>query len=85
MAALDAAARQLAWADFMREESTARQPMGLLKANLKAALDAADDWAEANAASFNTAIPQPARGALSARQKAKLLALVLERRYGTLA
>lgn len=82
MAVLSQADRFAAWAAFMQDESQERQGMALVKADLRAAIDAADDWADANAASFNTAIPLPARTALTARQKAKLLAMVLQRRYG---
>lgn len=83
MAVLDSTARAAIWAEFMREESNDRNSItGLTKAELRAAFDAADDWVEANSAAFNTAIPQPARGALTARQKAKLLAAVLAKRYG---
>jgi len=49
-------------------------------ADLRAAIDAVDDWADSNAASFNTAIPQPARGVLSAKQKSWLLLYVVARR-----
>jgi hypothetical protein len=66
----------------MRDVSAAREPLGALtKAELRAAVNAADAWADANAASFNAALPQPARSALTARQKARLLAVVLRRRY----
>lgn len=85
MAVLDETNRAQAWAEFMREESTSGNAMGLTKADLRAALDAADAWADANSASYNTAIPQPARSALTARQKAKLLAMVLAKRYGVSA
>jgi dihydrodipicolinate synthase/N-acetylneuraminate lyase len=53
---------------------------GVTKQDLRAALDAADAWVEANAASYNTALPQPARAALSARQKNYLLEYVLRKR-----
>ena len=54
---------------------------GLSKAELRAAINGIDDWVDANAAAFNTAIPQPARGALTASQKARLLTIVVERRH----
>jgi hypothetical protein len=57
---------------------------GLSKPDLKAAVDAIDDWADTNAVSFNTAIPQPARGVASNAQKALLLAYVCMRRAGIL-
>lgn len=85
MAVLVDADRQAVWAEFMREESSARQPVTLTKADLRAVFDAADAWADANSASYNIAIPQSARAALTARQKAKLLAMVLAKRYGVTA
>jgi len=85
MAVLSEQNRAAVWADFMRDESSAHNSIGITKADLRAAFNAADDWAEANATSFNSALPQPARGALTARQKAKLLAMVLFQRYGVTA
>lgn len=85
MAVLDSTARAAIWAEFMREESIDRNSLSLTKAELRAAFDAADDWVETNSASFNSALPQPARGALTTRQKAKLLAAVLAKRYGVTA
>jgi hypothetical protein len=54
----------------------------ITKSQLRAAIDATDDWIEANAASYNSAIPQPARGALSTKQKARLFMMVASRRFG---
>lgn len=57
-------------------------PMGVItKAELRLALDAIDQWADDNAASMNAAIPQPARGVLTAKQKAWLLLFVINRRF----
>lgn len=66
------------WADYMRNPAGA---LSLTKAELRAAVDAVDLWVDNNAAAFNTAIPQPARGALTAKQKAKLLMMVVEHRF----
>lgn len=52
----------------------------LTRAQLRPAFDASDDWAVANAASFNSALPQPARGVLTAADKALLLSRVIRRR-----
>jgi hypothetical protein len=65
MAVLSDTDRAALWAEFMRDQSASRTPMGLTKADLRAAVDAADAWADSNAASFNTALPQPARNALT--------------------
>lgn len=56
----------------------------IVKADLRAAIDAVDQWADDNTTSFNTAIPQPARGVLTAKQKAALLMIVVGRRHGVL-
>lgn len=53
----------------------------LTKPDIRAAVVAVDAWADANAASFNAALPQPARGVLTVRQKARLLMAVIQRRY----
>ena len=44
-------------------------------------MNAIDDWVQANAAAFNTAIPQPARGTLTAKQKVQLLFHVVSKRF----
>ena len=70
-------------ADIAAEaQRTPECPGGLTKAQLRAVIDALDDWWEATgAAAANTAIPQPQRGILTVRQKAFLFQRVLERRY----
>lgn len=57
-------------------------PATLTKADLIAAVGGVDDYLEANAAAMNSAIPQPARGALTTSQKARLLAAVALARWG---
>lgn len=54
---------------------------GLTKADLRAAVNAADDWADTNANSFNAALPVVTRTNLTAKQKARLLLYVIQRRY----
>jgi hypothetical protein len=79
MAVLSDADRRECWADYMR------QPIGplgaLTKADLRAAVDAIDGYLSTNAAAINTAIPQPARGVLTASQKAMLLVAVVRQRW----
>ena len=70
MAVLDEAARQFVWRKFMAAGNT---PGTILKADLRAAVNAADDWVDANAAAFNTALPVAFRTAATAQQKAILL------------
>lgn len=81
MAVLSDPDRAALWAEFMRDRSGARDPLALTKADLRAAVNAVDDWLNNNAAALNSAIPQPARGALSTPQKALLLQFVVSRRY----
>lgn len=53
----------------------------LTRADLRAAVDATDDWIVANQASFNAALPLPARTVLTAQQKALLFSYVVRRRW----
>lgn len=55
--------------------------VGLTKTQLRAAVDAVDQWCSDNAAAFNTALPVAARNSLTTSQKARLLALVALKRY----
>jgi hypothetical protein len=80
MAVLSNADRLALWGEFMRDTQNIAGA-AISKAELRAALDAIDDWNEASQASFNSAIPQPARGALSAKQKAALQMAVVARRW----
>lgn len=79
MAVLTDQQRAEVWAEFMRRRLC---PGSILKADLRAAVNAVDDWVEANAAAFNTALPQPFRGAATAEQKAALLSYVALKRFG---
>lgn len=79
MAALSEADRKAVWASIMQSPDN---PGGLTKADFRAAVDAADAWVDANATSYNNALPQPARGILTNKQKARLLTEVALRRYG---
>lgn len=72
MAELTSGQRQELWAELMRELSNDRETVGVTKADLRAAVDALDTWLNSNAATINAAIPQPARSALTAAQKARL-------------
>lgn len=69
------------WAWFMRRNSDGSN---YTKADLRAAVDATDAWIESNASSYNTALPQPFRGAATAQQKTDLLCWVAQRRAGKL-
>ena len=65
--------------DLMR---TGDCPGRITKPQLVEVVDALDDWWEANgAAAANAAIPQPQRGLLTNRQKARLFVMILDARY----
>lgn len=80
MAVLSNNDRKDVWAEFMRS-TEAGETFGISKDELRAAVDAIDAWVDSNAASFNSAIPQPARGSPTARQKARLLSRVIAQRF----
>lgn len=67
------------FAAYMRDAAVGAMA-ALTKPQLRAAVDAIEDWANTNTASFNSAIPQPARGALTSDQKALLLVYVVTKR-----
>lgn len=81
MATLLDAVRRAVWADFMQVISRESDPIAITKDNLRAAIDAADTWVDANAASFNSALPVAARNGLTPKQKARLLVFVVARRF----
>lgn len=71
-------------AGFQTDVSQAREQFGALtKADIQAAVTAVDTWCDTNTASFNSAIPLPARTALTAAQKTRLLVYVIKRRFET--
>ncbi len=82
MAALSEAKRIEVWREVMDDLSRASEPVGAItKVELRAALDAADDWVEANKAAFNAALPAAAQAGLTAAQKSRLLNTVVKRRF----
>lgn len=81
MAILSNADRQAIWAQVMHKLSTNRDTTALLKTDLQAALNAADDWVNANRVSYNSALPLAARTTLTPAQKAYLLAIVVLQRF----
>ncbi len=82
MAALSNAVRLRLWRGLMRFWSATLATLaGCTKADLQAAVNAADDWADQNAASFNSALPATFRNNATSGQKALLLAVVVLARY----
>lgn len=71
--------RQQIYSQFSSETSSVWEPLPLSKAELRTAVDAIDGWIEDNIISFNSAIPEPAKSALTAKQKTKLLFMVIKR------
>jgi len=80
MPALSEANRELIYEEIILKNRDGEVD-SLTRADLRAAIDAIDDWILANQAAFNTAIPQPARGVLTARQKALIFSFILRRRW----
>lgn len=80
--ALTTEQRQALFGEIMSDLSRDGEPIAITKPQLAAALNAIDDWLESNAASLNSAIPQPARSSLTTAQKARMLAFVAMKRYG---
>lgn len=82
MAALSTPIRQQIWRGLMRYWSRRIETItGLTKVDIQAAVNSADDWADANASAYNTALPVAFRTNASASQKALVLALVILARY----
>ena len=81
MAVLPDTDRQALTGRFSQLLSLERESCGLLKSQTRAVLNAVDDWIDSNAASYNAALPLPQRTILTARQKARLLMLVIARRF----
>lgn len=84
MALLDSIARARVCAHAMRPQAGFGAFASLTKTDLRAAVNATDQWIDDNASSFNTAIPQPARGQLTTTQKTILFCFVAMRRAGLL-
>lgn len=78
MAELNAQQRLDGAGEYMREETGA---CTILKADVRAAFNALDTFFNSNAATINSALPQPARSSLTTEQKARLLMAVIRKRY----
>lgn len=80
MAVLSDNDRAAVAADGMRDARLGTLP-NMLKSDWRAAVNAADDWANSNAASFNTALPATFRNNATNAQKALLLVFVVLKRF----
>lgn len=79
--ALDATGRFRVWAHVMRSGIGS---VAVSKADLRAAVDATDDWIESNSTSFNQALPLPFRTSANLVQKTLLFCYVAMRRANIL-
>lgn len=82
MAVLSAEERRRVWAHLMRVWDSGSVPV--TKTDLRAAVDATDQWIEDNQAAYNAALPQPFRGAATTTQKTLVFCYVAMRRKGLL-
>ncbi len=81
MAVLTDNQREEVWAEIMRLWSRQLMPTSLNKSELRAFVDAVDQWIDDNQASFNSAIPEPAKSALTQKEKVRGFMLVAEKRF----
>ncbi len=81
MAVLPDTVREEVWGEFMRKLSERREAIFLNKIDLRAALNATDQWIDNNAAAFNASLPVAARTNLTTAQKAELFLFVAARRF----
>lgn len=77
MATLSEADRLRVWRGLMRYASSQGMELdGMVKSDLKDAVDATDDWIDANQSSFNTALPSAAQTNLTLAQKTLMFCVV---------
>lgn len=81
MAVLADADRVVCWQTMM---TTNRDPISVIKTDLRAAIDATDAWIDGQASAYNSALPAAARAGLTTKEKALLFMIVAARRYGIL-
>lgn len=81
MAVLSDTDRAKIWRGLMRYVSAARDPIAVEKADLLAAVNAIDDFLNANATAINNAFPAAAKANLTTGQKAVIVAMVALARY----
>ena len=85
MAVMDEPSRTEASFDFQKALSrqAVREELGVTKAELKAAVDALDQFLSDNQVAINNALPAAAKANLTTPQKARLMIYVVEKRYLT--
>ena len=82
MAVLSSEDRRRVCAHLMRKWDIVSGSIPVNKTELRAAVDATDQWIDDNQAAFNAALPQPFRGAANTAQKTLLFCFVAMRRVG---
>lgn len=81
MAVLPETDRARTWSQWMRDQAGA---LNVTKPQVRAAIDATDQWIEDNQAAYNAALPAAARTGLTLTQKTMLFCYVAMRRAGRL-
>jgi hypothetical protein len=82
MPSLPYSAREKIWGEFNHDLSVDNSPVGsVTKQDLRAAVDALDDWITNSAPTLDEGIPEPARSALTPHQKTRLFMLIVAERY----
>jgi hypothetical protein len=81
MAVLSDPDRAQIWAEYQRELSTAHESASFTKAQLLAAVAAADQWINDNSAAYNAALPTAFRNNATPAQKARMLSAIVAMRF----
>ena len=78
MAAIPDTDRADVWREVMNKTQGS---VSCLKEDVKAAVNAADDWLDVSWSNFNQSLPDAYRTTATRKQKARLLLAVIERRF----
>lgn len=82
MAILTDSDRKEIWTKFMSDVSAREEKFGAVnKHQIKDLIDAVDQWISDNLASFNSALPEPAKTQLTGKQKFEIFMAVAQRRW----
>lgn len=73
--------RQAALGNLLYNWFRANPNFNLSNSDIRAVVDATDDWIEANTAAFNNALPEPAKSTLTADQKEFLFLIIAQHRF----
>ena len=83
MAVLPDDERKQIWSAFMSKLGDRQEANGftMTKQQLRDAVNDIDEWINDNQASFNSALPEPAKSQLTAKHKVELFMWVAKRRW----